>query len=369
METRVVKVAGENLDRHPAILEAAGIIREGGLVAFPTETVYGLGADATSAAAVDAIFAAKARPADNPLIVHVARIHELERIGRLESAGARRLLESCWPGPLTVVIPALEPVRSAACRGLDTVGVRMPAHPIALALIGAAGRPLAAPSANLSGRPSPTTAGHVLDDLDGRIPLILDGGPCAVGIESTVLDLAGDGAAILRPGAVGADKIAGLLGRDVARAGSRSERSPGTRYRHYQPRAPVIAIGRGVPAAAVARLLEDLRGRLQQRRRIGYIAARRTPQADKRSNALRQSTGLRVLDRTGPGSLTRSFYSDLRQLDRRGSPLIFVEAVAADEPVMDRLSRASSCILTDKDFEDPGLAQRLLSLISRTNLT
>ncbi len=359
MKTRVVRVAGEVLDRHPAILEAARIIRAGGLVAFPTETVYGLGGDATSAPAVDAIFAAKARPADNPLIVHVARIRDLEAIGRLETAGGddraiRRLLESCWPGPLTVVVPALGPVRSAACRGLDTVAVRMPAHAIALALIRAAGRPIAAPSANLSGRPSPTTAEHVLDDLDGRIPLILDGGPCDVGIESTVLDLAGDGAAILRPGAISADKIAEQLGIDVALTGARSERSPGTRYRHYQPRAPVIAIGLDVPAVAVVRLLEDLRDRLRHRRRIGYIATRRP---------LRQSAGLRILDRTAQGSLTRSFYSDVRHLDRRESPLIVVEALAADEPVMDRLSRAASCILTRRDFEDPELTHRVLSLI------
>ena len=284
----------------------------------------------------------------------MADIRDLGSVGRLETAGGRRLLESCWPGPLTVVIPAREPVRSAVCRGLDTVAVRMPAHPAALALIRAAGRPIAAPSANLSGRPSPTTAGHVLDDLDGRIPLILDGGPCEVGIESTVLDLAGDAPAILRPGAVGAEQIAAHLGVDVASAGTRPERSPGTRHRHYRPRAPVIAIGTGVPAAAVDQLLEDLRDRLQHCRPIGYIATRRL---------LRQSAGLWVLDRTAPGSLTQSFYSDLRQLDRRQSPLIFVEAVAAGEPVMDRLRRASSCVLTKSDFEDLEPVNRVLSLI------
>ena len=375
--TRVVTVPGSTLEDHPAILEGADIIRGGGLVAFPTETVYGLGADATSALAVDGIFTAKGRPADNPVIVHLAELDDLEGIGRLEKASGdgraiRRLLECCWPGPLTVVIPALEPVRGAVCRGLDTVAVRMPAHPVALALIRAAGRPIAAPSANLSGRPSPTTAEHVREDLGGRIPLILDGGPCAVGIESTVLDLSGVGAAILRPGAIGVDQIAAELGVEVQPAGEHPARSPGTRYRHYQPRAPVVSIGLDVPAESLAGLLDNLRDRLRHQPPIGYIATRRPLMAVernnaskvvKRNNALDRSAGLRVLDRTGPGSLTQSFYSDVRYLDRRGSPLILVEMVAADEPIMDRLSRASSCILVRRDFEDLELANRLLSLI------
>ncbi len=300
------------------------------------------------------MFAVKARPADNPLIVHVADLRDLQTVGQLETTAGRRLLERFWPGPLTVVIPALEPVRSTVCRGLDTVAVRIPAHPVARALIRAAGRPIAAPSANLSGRPSPTTAGHVLEDLGGRIPLILDGGPCDVGIESTVLDLSGAAAAILRPGVISAEQIAGELGIEVALAGASPERSPGTRHHHYQPRAPLIAIGIDVPAAAVARLLETTCARLRHGSRIGYIATRCPP---------RQIAGLQVLDRTAPGLLTRNFYRDVRHLDRRESQLIFVEAVAAGEPIMDRLARASSCTLTRKDFEQPGLANRVLSLI------
>ncbi len=326
-------------------------------MAFPTETVYGLGADATSAPAVGAIFAAKRRPADNPVIVHVAETGDLKKIGRLETPGGLRLLDSFWPGPLTIVIRALEPVRSAACRGLDTVAVRMPAHPVALALIRTAHRPIAAPSANLSGRPSPTTAEHVREDLEGRIPLILDGGPCDIGIESTVLDLSGKGAAILRPGAIGPRQIAEVLGVEVALGGRRPEKSPGTRYQHYQPRAPLIAIALDVPAAAVFKLLGHLCDRLRQHSRIGYIATR---------CSVRESAELRVLDRTDPGSLTRSFYSDVRHLDKRGSALIFVEAVAAEEPVMDRLLRAASRILTRKDLEDPELVDRVFSLADRS---
>ena len=324
-------------------------------MAFPTETVYGLGADATSAPAVAGIFAAKERPADNPVIVHVARLEDLDAIGRLDAAG-RRLLERFWPGPLTAVIPALEPVRSAVCRGLETVAVRMPAHAVALALIRAAGRPIAAPSANLSGRPSPTTAEHVREDLDGRVPLILDGGPCAIGIESTVLDLSGDRAVLLRPGAVGAEQIAEVLGVDSVPGSGRSERSPGTRYRHYRPRAPLIAIALDAPSGAVLRLLEDVGLGLRPDQEIGYISTR---------SKLRDRTGLRVLDRTAPGSLTRSFYRDVRHLDNRGAALIFVEAVEAGEPVMDRLLRASGCVLTGSDFGDRGLKDRVLSLVDR----
>ena len=348
-------VAGEAAERHPAVLEGAEILRGGGLVAFPTETVYGLGADATSGSAVERIFEVKGRPADNPVIVHLAELADVERVGRLGGRGERRLLRRFWPGPLTVVIPAREPVRSAACRGLPTVAVRLPAHPVAAALIRAAGCPVAAPSANLSGRPSPTTAAHVLEDLGGRIPLILDGGPCDVGIESTVLDLSGGEPVILRPGAVGASEIAAELGVAVASgADAAAVRSPGTRYRHYRPRAPVVILGLDVPPAAAERLLDALRERLRDRPPIGYVATR---------SPRRESAGLEILDRSGAGALTRKLYADLRRLDRRGAPLIFVEAVAAEEPVMDRLERASRAVLTGTDLAEAQLIHRMLSLV------
>ncbi len=337
------------------MLEGAEILRRGGLVAFPTETVYGLGADATSRPAVDAIFEAKQRPADNPVIVHVDGIPAAERVGRLEHPRAERLLRECWPGPLTVVLPALQPVRSAVCRGLDTIAVRMPAHPVALALIRATGGPVAAPSANLSGKPSPTTAEHVLEDLGGRIPLILDGGPCNVGIESTVLDLAGEDVAVLRPGAVTAEHIAGILETPVATAGgTTSARSPGTRYRHYRPRAPVIVLGEGVGDAAAERLLEDARRRSSPQV-IGWI----THRSERASTA-----GLRVRSHAHLESLTRGLYADLRALDRDGCVLIFVDAVAAEEPVMERILRASTRVVTGDDARGSSDADltRLLAL-------
>ncbi len=354
--TRVLPVAGSHPERHPAVLEGGEILRAGGLVAFPTETVYGLGADATSAPAVEAIFQAKGRPADNPVIVHVAAIDEVEAVGRVDDPRVRRLLRRFWPGPLTVVIPARGPVREAACRGLETVAVRMPAHPVALALIRAASRPIAAPSANLSGRPSPTTAEHVLEDLDGRVPLILDGGPCQVGIESTVLDLTGTEASVLRPGAVTAEQIAAELAADVTVGGGEAlARSPGTRYRHYRPHAAVVVIHPEVSADAVRHLVGGLRSHMHMPF-IGYITTRGVPPASM--------AGLQVVDRTSPGSLVKHLYADFRSLDREEAGLIFVEAVARDEPVMDRLHRAASCVLSSSDFEAPEqLLRRIMSLV------
>ncbi len=332
------------------MLEGAEILRAGGLVAFPTETVYGLGADATSRPAVEAIFEAKERPADNPVIVHVDCLRAAERAGRLEHPRAARLLERFWPGPLTVVLPALQPVRSAVCRGLATVAVRMPAHPVALALIRATGLPVAAPSANLSGRPSPTAAGHVLEDLGGRIPLILDGGPCEVGIESTVLDLAGEDVAVLRPGAVSAEQIAEILETPVRAGGDAAyARSPGTRYRHYRPRAPVVVFGLDVPAAAADRLIEGV----LSRQPAGYIICR---------SRCRPATGLRVRHHADIASLTRNLYSDLRALDREGCRLILIDAVAAGEPVMERILRAASRVVTGDELDAAGIDELIHEL-------
>src|ERR1700730_10515038 len=231
-----------------AIEHAASIIREGGLVAFPTETVYGLGADAMNRSAVQKIFEAKGCPVDNPLIVHVADRKMLGRITDNISDKAASLIDQFWPGPLTLVLerrPEIVPLVSA---GLLTVAVRMPASKIALELIRAARTPIAAPSANASGRPSPTTAAHVLDDLGGRIEVILDGGTTNIGIESTVLDMTSDPPTILRPGWVDRDMLTGVIG-PVEQATSESElrRSPGPRHRHYSPRARVVLIEHGSP--------------------------------------------------------------------------------------------------------------------------
>lgn len=236
---------------------AAGLLRQGEVVAFPTETVYGLGANAFDRSAVDKIFQAKGRPSDNPLIVHIADMADVEKLVERVPAHARRLMEHFWPGPLTLVLPAKASIPANVTAGLDTVGVRMPDHETALGLIQAAGVPLAAPSANRSGRPSPTAADHVLEDLAGRIAGVVDGGPSSVGVESTVLDCTGDVPMILRPGSVTAEMLRDVIGEvstDPALAGQGAPRSPGVKYTHYAPKGEMHL----VQGARAVDLIEEL---------------------------------------------------------------------------------------------------------------
>jgi L-threonylcarbamoyladenylate synthase len=227
----------------PADLDrAAELLRAGKLVAFPTETVYGLGADATNDSAVATIFAAKERPKFNPLIIHVVDVATARRLVRFD-ARAERLAQHFWPGPLSLVLPRAPscPVSLLASAGLDTLAIRVPGHPLPRALIRAAGRPIAAPSANRSGRVSPTMAAHVLDELDGRIAAVMDGGPCRVGLESTVLDVTGGAPVLLRPGGVTREALAEVVG-PVALPGASDAaqpRSPGLLATHYAPALPL----------------------------------------------------------------------------------------------------------------------------------
>ncbi|MCX6021204.1 MAG: L-threonylcarbamoyladenylate synthase, partial [Chloroflexi bacterium] len=225
-----------------AIATAAAVLRRGGTVAFPTETVYGLGANALDPEAVERVFAAKGRPSYDPLIVHLASAADLPQVVRSVPEAARLLAAAFWPGPLSLVLPRAAVVPDIVTAGRDTVAVRVPAHPVALALIRAAGVPVAAPSANRFGHTSPTTAAHVLDDLDGRIDLALDGGPAAVGVESTVLDLSGDMPTLLRPGGVTLEQLRAVIG-EVATSGNTAidahaaAPAPGMLASHYAPRA------------------------------------------------------------------------------------------------------------------------------------
>ncbi|MGI6403005.1 MAG: L-threonylcarbamoyladenylate synthase [Oscillospiraceae bacterium] len=234
--------------KDPAVEQAAKLLRQGELVAIPTETVYGLAANALNPDAVEKIFRAKGRPQDNPLIVHIASIGEMDALVTKIPDKARKLAEAFWPGPLTMVLPRSSRVPDVVTAGLNTVAIRMPSHPIARAVIRAAGVPIAAPSANLSGKPSPTTARHCMEDLSGKIPLVLDGGSCQVGVESTVVTLAGDIPRLLRPGAVTAEQlreVLGLLEVDSAVLDKVTEgpvASPGMKYMHYSPKASVVMI-------------------------------------------------------------------------------------------------------------------------------
>lgn len=233
-----------------AIPRAAELLREGKLVAIPTETVYGLAADALNGPAVARIFSAKGRPQDNPLIVHIAKEREWGALVREIPPAAHKLAERFWPGPLTVILEKSDIIPEEVSAGLSTVAVRCPSHPAAQAVIRAACRPLAAPSANLSGRPSPTTAERVMEDMKGRIEAVLDGGPCAVGVESTVLSLVGGMPRLLRPGGITAEQIEQVLETRVEidpavtdrLAPGRAAASPGMKYKHYSPKARVIMV-------------------------------------------------------------------------------------------------------------------------------
>ena len=238
------------------IAEAAAHLQAGHLVGFPTETVYGLGANALDAAAVAGIFAAKGRPADNPLIVHIADLAQLPEIASQTPLG-ERLAAHFWPGPLTLVLPKKPVIPDVVSAGLATVGVRFPVHPLAQALIRAAQLPVAAPSANTSGRPSPTQAAHVYEDLAGKIPIILDGGPVDIGLESTVVSAVGEVPVLLRPGKITAEQLAAVAG-DIAypdAASARRPSAPGMKYPHYAPRGEVVL---AADAAALAALYRDV---------------------------------------------------------------------------------------------------------------
>ncbi|MBQ7565676.1 MAG: threonylcarbamoyl-AMP synthase, partial [Oscillospiraceae bacterium] len=255
----------------PAQLDAAAaVIRQGGLLGIPTETVYGLGANALDEDAVAAIFAAKGRPQDNPLILHVPDAGWLARYCETVPEAAYRLAERFWPGPLTMILPKSPVVPLRTTGGLETVGVRCPDHPVTLEIIRRAGVPIAAPSGNASGRPSPTTAQHMLEDMSGRIDAIFDGGPCRVGVESTIVDLTVTPPRLLRPGGLPLEKLREVLGeiavdRAVTEKLRENERpkAPGMKYRHYAPKAPMTVVcpkGPGSEEAVIRRVRELLKG-------------------------------------------------------------------------------------------------------------
>ena len=316
-----------------SIRRAAALLRAGELVAFPTETVYGLGADALNGEAAARIFAAKGRPADNPLIAHIAGESGLAGLIALEPcACARKLMRAFWPGPMTLIFPKSPRVPREVTAGLDTVAVRMPSHPVARALIRAAQTPIAAPSANRSGRPSPTTAAHVLEDMEGRIPLILDGGPCEVGLESTVVDVTGARPRILRPGGVTLEMLEGVVGDvDVdegvlhqLQAGSQA-RSPGMKYKHYAPKGEVTIVTGPRAAQEIARLYDAADGR------AAILAFSQADYGARRVYRLKNA----------PGEL----FAALRQLDEDGMETIYAEDVPTTGvglAVMNRLMRAAA---------------------------
>jgi L-threonylcarbamoyladenylate synthase len=315
-----------------AIADAVACLRRGELVAFPTETVYGLGADARNPDAVRRIFAAKGRPADHPVIVHLAAAADVAAWARVVPAGAARLAAAFWPGPLTLILPRAAHVADVVTGGQDSVGLRVPAHPVARALLAAfarGGGGIAAPSANRFGRISPTTAAHVADDLGAAAALILDGGACAVGIESTIVAFTGDEPVLLRPGGIGVDALARVLGRAPRPPDATAPRASGTLASHYAPRTPALLLG-------AATLASEAERRIAAMERIAVLA-----RTDARPSGF---AGLWIAAPVDPGPYAHDLYANLRALDQADVALMLIEAPPDGDAwlaVRDRLTRAT----------------------------
>ena len=350
MKTLYYKIDRDDPDPQ-IIAAAAAIIRQGGLVAFPTETVYGLGANGLDAAAVAKIFEAKGRPADNPLILHIADRQELDALVRRVPDWLEPLLAKFWPGPFTVVLPCATIVPEVVTAGLDTVAVRLPSLGAARALIRASGVPIAAPSANLSGRPSPTTAEAVMADMNGRIAMVLDAGPCDVGLESTVLDCASQPPTILRPGGVTEEMLEKCL-TQVRSAGRLTEddasvpRAPGMKYRHYAPAAPLVLFPAGFAAAAEpvsdGLLLSALSAAIQVGKNVGAVVS--TELAAKLPAGVSVAT---YGSRECPEESAAGLYEALRFFDTHPVDVIFAEGVREEgigRALMNRLYKAASSV-------------------------
>ena len=347
METKILQVKPECLTPEQ-LGEAGEILRRGGLVAFPTETVYGLGGDAMDASAAAKIYEAKGRPSDNPLIVHIADMDGLEKLAKEISDTARKLAEAFWPGPRTMIFKKRPEVPAGTTGGLDTVGVRMPQHPAALALIRSAGCYIAAPSANASGRPSPTLAEHVKEDLDGRIDMIIDGGAVGIGLESTIVDMTGNVPLILRPGCITAqmlEKVVGRVETDAAVLARTPQenvvaRAPGMKYRHYAPRGEMTIV-EGESSAVVHKIIELVEEKHRQipEAKVAVVASGETRGKDP--------PGILVVEagfREKEGDIAAHLYAVLRELDTMDVQFIYAESFSTDtmgQAIMNRMCKAA----------------------------
>jgi L-threonylcarbamoyladenylate synthase len=350
--TEVIRVEPDNPDP-AAIGRAADCLRRGGLVAFPTETVYGLGVHALDRAAVQRLFVAKQRPATDPLIVHVGSLESVTPLVSSLPRAASILASRFWPGPLTLVLPRSATVPDEVTAGLATVAVRVPVHPVARALIDRAAIPIAAPSANLFSRPSPTLAVHVLSDLDGRIDLVVDGGQTTIGVESTVLDLTADTPTVLRPGAVTVEMLRELLGRVdlLARTGAQKSvsddtpmPSPGLLEKHYSPRA-VLTLYEGDAGAVLPWLVAAAGAALGEGKSVAIIVAEEERESLGRLSSRSNLTLCSFGSRDAPDTVASKLYATLRDLDAAGVDAIFVHGYPDDglgAAVQDRLRRAAA---------------------------
>lgn len=343
-KTVVLEVDAEKPDLEK-IRKAAGFIKNGGLVAFPTETVYGLGADALNVKAVLNLFEAKKRPLDNPPIVHVSNVRQVYKLAEEIPSQAERLMKRFWPGPLTLIMKRSKIVPNVTVAGLDTIAVRMPKHQIALFLIAESGCPIAAPSANLAGRPSSTSAKHVLEDLDGRIDAVLDAGPTDIGVESTVLDLTVDPPQVLRPGGTPYESLKKVLGKvdlnpvavadralPVAKA-----RSPGVKHKHYAPRADVVVV-EGEVLAVVGRVTELVECYSRKGLRVGVLVS------DETAHCYKVGVVKSLGSRKDLAGVAKNLFSLLREFDSENVDMIVPEGMPTEGlglAVMNRLRKAS----------------------------
>ena len=332
-------------DQAESIVKAAELLRSGELVALPTETVYGIAADARNGEAVKKIFEAKGRPQDNPLIVHICGMEMLNGIVSEVPERAKKLAAAFWPGPLTMVMPRGPEVSDVTCAGLDTVGVRMPSHPVVQQVIKASGVAFAAPSANLSGKPSPTNAPDTLADMDGRLPLILDGGESNVGVESTVVAVTGEHPMLLRPGYITKEQMEAVLGEEVLVSPAILEklkdgevaRSPGMKYKHYAPKADLVLV-EGETDKVVARINELVREKQQLGQKVGVIATDETFLRYEADHVV--SIGAREDE----DAIARHLYKILREFDDWNVDAIYSESFATPrigQAIMNRLLKAA----------------------------
>lgn len=342
MKTEVIKIDQNNMDTE-ALERAAAIIRDGGLVAFPTETVYGLGADALSAEASKKIYAAKGRPSDNPLIVHVAEFSDMEKIAQEMPEEAKKLADAFWPGPLTMIVRKNDKVPYETTGGMDTVAVRMPNHPVALELIRRSGGYIAAPSANTSGKPSPTLAEHVAFDMDGRIPMILDGGPVGIGIESTIVDLTEDIPMILRPGYITPkmlEKVIGEVKMDpgiIASDSLQKPKAPGMKYKHYAPKADLILVD-GEEEKVVAKINALTKEAVLLGKKVGIIGT------DETIDRYPEGEVVSIGARRDEDAIAKHLYKLLRDFDEKEVDIIYSESFATPrigQAIMNRLLKAA----------------------------
>lgn len=346
METKRIVIEDRRNIKDEELAEAAAVLKSGGLVAFPTETVYGLGGNALDEDAARKIYAAKGRPSDNPLIAHISCAAELAPLVREIPEAGRKLMEAFWPGPLTMIFPKSSKVPYGTTGGLDTVAVRMPDDPVASRLIALAGVPVAAPSANTSGRPSPTTADHVWQDMNGRIDMIIDGGPVGIGVESTIVDVSSPVPSVLRPGAITMEMLREVLGEvavDPAILGPVKEdvkpKAPGMKYRHYAPKAELTLVETTGPVESMVEKVKELaHEKLVQGCQVGIICT------DESRSCYAEGTVRSIGARESQESVAHNLYAVLREFDDLKVEYIFSESFSEDhlgQAIMNRLSKAA----------------------------